>query len=46
LPVDQARPLAMRFPRSRLEIFEKCGHLPQLEHADKFNQLVQTMLKS
>jgi pimeloyl-ACP methyl ester carboxylesterase len=28
---------AARIPDARLSIYEKCGHLPFLEHADRFN---------
>ena len=31
-------------PHARWYIFDKCGHLPQMEHADKFNRLVRDFL--
>lgn len=36
---------ANRIPNARLETFEGCGHLPYLEHPDKFNQVVGDFLK-
>lgn len=37
--VAEAEAMAAAVPRSRLEIFTQCGHWPQHEHADRFNQL-------
>jgi len=33
-----------RMPDARLEIYDKCGHLPMSEYADKFNQQVMEFL--
>ncbi|MET3304453.1 alpha/beta fold hydrolase [Bradyrhizobium diazoefficiens] len=35
-----------RIPNCRLEIFEKCGHLPFLEHPHPFNSHVKDLLTS
>ncbi len=32
-------------PHAQLEIFDVCGHYPQLEHPEKFNQLVGDFFK-
>lgn len=29
-----------RMPRARLEVYDDCGHYPQLEHSDEFNRSV------
>jgi 2-hydroxy-6-oxonona-2,4-dienedioate hydrolase len=33
-----------RFPDAKLEIFEECGHLPYMEHPQRFNSLVTDFL--
>lgn len=33
-------------PQAQLEIFEQCGHLPQMEEPEKFNYLVFNFLES
>jgi pimeloyl-ACP methyl ester carboxylesterase len=33
-------------PNSDLYIFDRCGHLPQVEHAEEFNQMVTRFLVS
>lgn len=33
-------------PKSRVEIFEACGHCPHIEGADRFNQLVVSFLEA
>jgi pimeloyl-ACP methyl ester carboxylesterase len=33
-----------RLPRAELEIFEQCGHVPFLEHPERFNTRVRTFL--
>ncbi|MDA0261920.1 MAG: alpha/beta hydrolase [Proteobacteria bacterium] len=35
-----------KMPRATLETFEKCGHLPFLEHPEQWNTAVRTFLKS
>ena len=32
-------------PGSRLEVFERCGHLPHVERADKFVQTVASFIE-
>lgn len=34
-----------RIPDARLEVFEDCGHYPQLENAHSFNTLLSTFLR-
>ena len=43
---ESAVAAAKRMPRARMETFEKCGHLPNLEHAEAYNHLVRRFLKS
>jgi pyruvate dehydrogenase E2 component (dihydrolipoamide acetyltransferase) len=43
LPVAHTAAVA-NIPDARVHIFEKCGHLPQLEHALAFNTLVAQFL--
>ena len=43
--VPEAQAMADAIPRSHLEIFEDCGHWPQHEHADRFNELSVRFLK-
>jgi 2-hydroxy-6-oxonona-2,4-dienedioate hydrolase len=42
----QARVDIPRLPNGRLEVFEACRHYPQLEHADRFNSLVGSLLSA
>ncbi len=46
IPVEHAHICHERLPGSRLEIFDNCGHMPQLEHPDRFNVLVLEFLGS
>ena len=41
VPVDQAQKLNESLPNSTLSIFEKCGHIPWMEHRDKFYSKLQ-----
>ena len=43
-PVAHAREAARRLPDARLHIFDPCGHLPMLEHAQAFNALLLEFL--
>jgi pimeloyl-ACP methyl ester carboxylesterase len=45
IPVAAAISYHRRIPRSRLEIFERTGHLPQLERPLRFNALLDEFLK-
>jgi len=40
VPREQAEEAARRLPAARLEVMEKCGHMPQLEEAGEFATLV------
>jgi len=44
IPVAHARIALEKIPGARLELFEKCGHMPMLECPDKFNKLVLNFL--
>ncbi len=44
IPVSHAHIAAQKIPGARLEIFDKCGHIPMYEQPDKFNQLVLEFL--
>ena len=43
-PVAHARAAAGRLPDARLHIFDPCGHLPMIEHAQAFNALLLEFL--
>ncbi|MFQ6015329.1 MAG: alpha/beta fold hydrolase [Anaerolineae bacterium] len=45
LPVSHAYVAHRMIAGSRLHIFERCGHMPQIEKASEFNQLVAEFLK-
>jgi len=44
IPVAHAQIAVQKIPGARLEIFDHCGHMPQLEHPDRFNKLVMDFL--
>jgi pimeloyl-ACP methyl ester carboxylesterase len=44
IPVAAAISYHRRIPQSRLEIFERTGHLPQLERPDRFNAVLDEWL--
>jgi len=44
IPLSQAKLGHKLIKNSHLFIFEKCGHLPQIEYKNKFNQLVLDFL--
>jgi pimeloyl-ACP methyl ester carboxylesterase len=50
MTITQAKPLELRqdlfinVNGARLELFDKCGHMPMLEHPEKFNRLVLEFL--
>jgi pimeloyl-ACP methyl ester carboxylesterase len=44
IPVQAALSYHRRIPHSRLEIFEKTGHVPQLERPARFNALLDDFL--
>jgi pimeloyl-ACP methyl ester carboxylesterase len=41
-----SRRLVRALPQARLHVFERCGHLPMLEHPEKFNALVDDFLRT
>jgi pimeloyl-ACP methyl ester carboxylesterase len=43
-PVQAALSYRRMIPRSRLEIFERTGHVPQLERPQRFNRLLEEFL--
>jgi pimeloyl-ACP methyl ester carboxylesterase len=44
IPVSHAPIAIAKIPGARLEIFDRCGHMPQLERPDEFNRLVLEFL--
>lgn len=44
LPLKHAKIANNRIPDARLNIFDRCGHVPQLEHSDEFNKLALEFL--
>lgn len=40
VPPEQSAEAARRLPQARLELMEKCGHMPQLEEPGEFARLV------
>jgi pimeloyl-ACP methyl ester carboxylesterase len=46
VPVEGALGYHRLIPRSRLEIFERTGHLPQLERPGRFNPLLEEFIES
>jgi 4,5:9,10-diseco-3-hydroxy-5,9,17-trioxoandrosta-1(10),2-diene-4-oate hydrolase len=45
LPVSQALDAAGRIPGARLHVFERCGHMPNVEYPGEFNRLVLEFLQ-
>jgi len=43
-PVEHASVALKNIPNAQIEVFERCGHFPHLEHPDKFNSLVLEFL--
>jgi len=44
IPVSHARIALENIPGARLELFDRCGHMPMLEYPDRFNKLVLDFL--
>ena len=44
VPVEQAKAAVEMIPEAVLQIFEECGHNPQIEKAPEFNQAVVSFL--
>jgi 2-hydroxymuconate-semialdehyde hydrolase len=45
LPMSCSVRLFELIPSSQLHVFGRCGHWTQIEHADRFNQLVGNFLR-
>jgi 2-hydroxy-6-oxonona-2,4-dienedioate hydrolase len=45
VPLDYGLRLVWSLPRADLQIFSRCGHWAQWEHAEKFNSMVLDFLK-
>jgi 4,5:9,10-diseco-3-hydroxy-5,9,17-trioxoandrosta-1(10),2-diene-4-oate hydrolase len=45
LPVSQALDAAGSIPGARLHVFERCGHMPNVEYPGEFNRLVLEILQ-
>jgi 2-hydroxy-6-oxonona-2,4-dienedioate hydrolase len=43
-PHEDAVRMVSHMPRANLVTFEDCGHMPMLEHPEKYNDLVRTFL--
>jgi pimeloyl-ACP methyl ester carboxylesterase len=43
-PYESATKAVMRMPQARIVAFERCGHLPMLEHPQRYNELVREFL--
>ncbi|RPH38866.1 MAG: alpha/beta fold hydrolase, partial [Burkholderiales bacterium] len=44
IPVAHAQVAVKNIPGARLELFDKCGHMPMFECPEKFNKLVLDFL--
>jgi 4,5:9,10-diseco-3-hydroxy-5,9,17-trioxoandrosta-1(10),2-diene-4-oate hydrolase len=44
LPVSQAFDAAGRIPGARLHVFERCGHMPNVEYPEEFNRILLDFL--
>ncbi len=44
-PVQNAIDGGKRIPNSEIVIFDKCGHMPMMEHPDRFNETVIEFLR-
>ncbi len=44
LPVEHARVAEAGIPGARVHIFDRCGHMPQMEYPAEFNTLVREFL--
>lgn len=45
IPLTTSRRLLELIPNSQLHVFARCGHWVQIEHADRFNRLVDLFLQ-
>jgi 4,5:9,10-diseco-3-hydroxy-5,9,17-trioxoandrosta-1(10),2-diene-4-oate hydrolase len=44
LPSSQAFDAVARIPGARLRVFERCGHMPNVEYPEEFNRIVPEFL--
>ena len=44
VPVTHAQAVSELCPNAQVHIFDRCGHWPQVEHAEEFNRLVASFL--
>jgi pimeloyl-ACP methyl ester carboxylesterase len=44
IPPSHAQVAVTKIPGARLELFDRCGHMPMFEYSDKFNKLVLDFL--
>ena len=44
VPCSHAEILRSRLPRAEICLFDRCGHLPQIEHSQPFNEAVLSFL--
>jgi len=45
IPLAHGERYASRIPGARLEVIDKCGHLPMIEQPDKVQELVTSFLR-
>ena len=45
IPLENSFTLNRWISRSQLHVFGECGHWTQIEHEERFNQLIATFLK-
>lgn len=45
VPITQAQKLAGLLPQAKLSVYEKCGHIPWMEHSEKFYAELGAFLK-
>ena len=45
-PIEVIEKNYRRIPGARLSVFEDCGHLPEVEHPEKFVETVTAFLRS
>ena len=45
IPVEHAHRAARLIPGAKLHVFERCGHWPQMERAEEFNELMLGFLE-
>ena len=44
IPVTHAQVAEKKMPKVKLHIFDRCGHLPHIERAEDFNDLILKFL--